>query len=120
VRPLRYPGRWADQRHLIDEAVRDGGSRGGLPAGEIVLLDPAGRVAEAVAAGEVVIEVPALRAHPADVEREPGLDGVAGAPHVVVDDDRGGRREVEAVEGAPGAIGPRPQFAPGRGREVVG
>ena len=62
---------------------------------EVEVLDLRRLALEAVAAGELVVEVLALGAHAADVERELGLDHVEARLDVVADDDGDGHRDVE-------------------------
>ena len=76
--------------------VRDGFDRFALAAAEVELLDALGVLLPAVPAHERVVEVLALRAHAADVEREIRLQRVAQRLHVVADEDVDGRRDLEA------------------------
>ncbi len=64
---------------------------------EVEVLDLARRVLEAVAAGEVVVEVLPARAHAADVQRVVRLQELAARLDVVDEDDRRGRGDVEAL-----------------------
>ena len=61
-----------DQRHLVDQRVRDGGRRVALLPVEEEILDPLRLGFVAVTRDEVVVEVLAARAHAADVERVVG------------------------------------------------
>src|SRR5579885_1511345 len=72
-----------------------------LLAGEVEVLDALRLGGEAVAAGEVVVEVLLARAHAADVEREHGLDELEARLHVVADDDGDRDRDVEVGRALP-------------------
>ena len=72
---------------LVDQLVGHRGDRLALVALEVQVLDLLGRVLEAVAAREVVVEVLAARAHAADVERGHRLHEAAQHVDVVADDD---------------------------------
>ena len=64
---------------------------------EVQILDLARRVLEAVAAGQVVVEVLPARAHSADVQRVVGLEELAARLDVVDEDDRRGDCDVETL-----------------------
>ena len=93
----------ADQRELLDEPRRDGRRGLVLLPVQVEVLDPLrlGLVAEPH--GDVVVEVRAARAHPAEVERVHRAQEVGRLLDVVVDDHRHGRRDLEVVPRAPRA-----------------
>src|SRR5438105_13889423 len=72
--PLADPLARPAERDLVNEGVGHRGLRLGLPARQIEVLDRLRGRLVAVAPRDVVVEVPATRAHPAPVERELRLD----------------------------------------------
>ena len=85
LEPIGDPLLGADEAHVVDEVVGDQGGGLGLVAAEVQVLDLGGHVLVAVPAGEVVVEVLALRAHAADVQRDHRLHHVAQGRDVVAD-----------------------------------
>ena len=57
-------------------------------------------IGETVAADQVVVEILAPGPHAADVQRDPGLEGLAGAGAIIVDADRHVRGDREGIERA--------------------
>jgi hypothetical protein len=95
--PIAYALDRADERHLVDERIRDLGRRLALLAVEEQILDLTRLRLVPVAREQVVVEILAARAHAADVERVVLLQH--RTPRVdVVGHERGNRgRDVEPV-----------------------
>src|SRR5581483_11176658 len=87
----------ADERDGVDEIVGDRLDRLALSPAEVELLDARRVRFPAVARDECVVEVLALRAHAADVQREGRLERVAQRLDVVTDEDVCRCRDLEAV-----------------------
>src|SRR4051812_25494567 len=96
LEPLGDPLLRPDQRDGVDELVGHRRDRFPLLAAEVELLDPLGILLPAVAADERVVEVPALRAHAADIERDVRPERVAQRSHVVADEHARRRGDLEA------------------------
>src|SRR5438034_11473211 len=77
------------------ERVRHRGLGLRLPPLEVEVLDRPGRLLVTVATRDVVVEVPAARAHAADVECELRLHRLPARSDVVPHDDRDHRHDVE-------------------------
>src|SRR2546421_12398261 len=85
--PLPDPRARPAERDLVHERVRHRGLGLLLAPGQVQILDRPGRRLIAVAARDVVVEVPAARPHATDVQREPRPDGLPARGDVVPDDD---------------------------------
>ena len=96
--PLADVALGADERHLLQQLVRDLGGGLVLLAVQVEVLDLLGLLLEAVPAGEVVVEVLALGAHAADVQRGHRAAELQVALHVVADGERGLADDVELAQ----------------------
>ncbi len=107
ARPSRTLAGGAAQGDQVDQLVGEGGPGLGAAAGQVVLLDLAGRLLEAVAGGLLGVEVALPRAHAADVQGQERAHDVAGRGQVVgdVDLDVGGDVEAVKVAAGPGRPG---------------
>src|SRR5688572_18709558 len=103
LQPIPDALRRTDQRHLVGELVGHGGGGFLLLPAEVEVLDLLRFRFEAVAAGEVVVEVLAARSHAADVEREARLDVAEAFLDVGADHDVHRCGDVEARERLPAA-----------------
>src|SRR5947207_5690255 len=90
-----------DQRQLLDQLLGDGRSGVVLLPGQVELLDRVDQLFVAHPDGDVGVEVLALGAHATEVEGIERAQHVGGPLHVVVDDQRHGRDNLEVVERAP-------------------
>src|SRR5499427_11152556 len=94
LEPLADPLLGAAQRDLVHEGVGHRGRRLVLFPGEIEILDAPGRGLVAVAANEIVVEVPPPGSHAPHVQGEPGLDRGATGRHIVTNHHGHGGRAV--------------------------
>jgi hypothetical protein len=92
VDPIAHDGPRPAQRHHVDELVGERRARVLALAVQVQVLDLTGRLFEAIALHQVVVEVLLARPHPPDVQGEHGAHEVAGGGTVVGDVglDRGG------------------------------
>ena len=93
-----------DERELVDQLARDLRHRLVLLAAQVEVLDLRDLLFVAHADRDVGVEVLALRAHAAEVERVVGAEAVGGGVDVVGDDERHCRRDLEGVLGMAGAL----------------
>src|SRR3989442_917234 len=83
------------ERAPVRERVRSRGLGLLLAPGQVQVLNRPGRRLIAVAARDVVVEVPAARPHATDVQREPRPDGLPARGDIVPDDDGDHGHDVE-------------------------
>ena len=88
----------ADERDLLGQLGGHQGLGLGLAAVQVGVLDRLGLGLVAEPAGQVVVEVAAPGAHPADVQGQLRAAEVAQAGHVVADGQRGVRDHVQRAE----------------------
>ena len=93
----------ADEVAHLQQLQRYDGLGVALVAAEVHLLDLRGLLLEAVLAGQRVVEVLALGAHAADVERRHRAGEVEHALHVVADADHAAGHHLERLRDRPAA-----------------